>query len=198
MSITKKPVSVKIVRNLFNNDLHQQIKALTHEVYEDRHLPFSPLKRDLNIFHRWQANDLPFMRELHYRLTPLMRIHVKAKVKPSYSFLSLYDDDKSICPLHTDRSQCRFTVDYCISQKTPWPIYINSEDMMIEMNEADLSPEEDKRVRDNSKPYLLNENDALIYSGTHYPHFRNQIEKGNHCFLSFFHFVDADFVGSLQ
>ena len=126
-------------------------------------------------FNRWYWHNLPLLRELHCK--PAI-INIASEifgelVKPSYVFLSMYGKD-GICPLHTDRPQCKYTIDYCISQKEPWEIFVND------------------------KPYLLNENDALCYSGTDQPHYRNTIQDGNFCNLAFFHFVPINFVEKLD
>ena len=95
-------------------------------------------------------------------------------IKPSYSFLSYYNSPDSICPIHTDRPQCRYSIDMAIIQDFDWPIYVKF------------------------KPYLMRENQALCYSGTNDIHYRNKIPQHKPVGLAFFHFVDSDFKGSLN
>lgn len=127
-------------------------------------------------FRRWAANatrlEMAVPGAIHEALVDVATSVFGEAVKPSYSFLSLYGD-QGICPLHVDRPQCKWTLDYCVEQTYPWPIYVEE------------------------SPYLLGPNEALAYSGTDQPHYRDQIEPGNTCNLIFFHFVPVDFDGPL-
>lgn len=111
--------------------------------------------------------------KVHEYLQDWITKHLGRPIKKSYCFLSLYREG-GVCPRHTDRPQCKYTIDVCVSQNEPWTIYVD-----------DL-------------PYSLRENDALLYSGTDSPHYRQRMKDGNHCFLVFFHFVDQDFEGPLD
>ena len=99
-------------------------------------------------------------------------------IKPSYSFLSFYNRPDSVCPLHSDRPQCKYTIDMSIIQDFDWPIYINF------------------------KPYFMKKNQAVCYSGTDHLHWRDRkpSKKYSDEFvgLAFFHFVDQDFKGRLN
>jgi hypothetical protein len=124
-------------------------------------------------FNRHHVNDDESLVKIHEYLVPWLSKHLGKPVKKSYCFLSIYREG-GVCPRHVDRPQCEYTIDVCISQGEPWTIYVD-----------DL-------------PYNLLENDALIYSGTKSPHYRQRMKTGNHCFLVFFHFVGIEFEGSLQ
>lgn len=124
-------------------------------------------------FNRHTIHNDPTLVGVHEYLEPWLTDHLGVKVKKSYAFLSIYRDN-GICPRHTDRPQCKYTIDVCISQLRPWTIYVD--DM----------------------PYLLQENDAIIYSGTGSPHYRQRLQAGNHCYLVFFHFTDIDYQGPLD
>ena len=126
-----------------------------------------------SLFNRWELHDPPCLLELHSTLRPLAERVSGLNVKPSYAFLSLYGAD-GICPKHTDRPQCVFTVDLCIEQREVWPLFVDG------------------------RPYLLNEGDALCYWGTEQAHWRERIQPGNHCSLAFFHFVPSAFRGPLK
>ncbi len=130
------------------------------------------LPMDDQLFQRHTAHNDRIMEALHKKLEPSLSKMLGLKVKPSYSLISMYGEE-GICYLHTDRPPCRYTIDLCVSQKEPWPIIVDDVE------------------------YILNENDAIIYSGTHSPHYRNKIQKGNHCSMVFFHFVDESYAGPL-
>jgi hypothetical protein len=110
---------------------------------------------------------------LHDTLVPLAAEIFGEKVKSSYAFLSMYTD-KGVCPRHTDRPQCKYTIDLCISQGSPWEIFVEGE------------------------AYCLQEGEALCFSGTDQEHWRDPIGGGNFCDLAFFHFVPLGFKGSLE
>jgi len=89
-------------------------------------------------------------------------------IVPSYNFLSYYMTEHSICRLHTDRfPMCQYTLDLCVFQNEPWDIYVNF------------------------IPYKLKPNQALSYSGTGMPHYREWMKKDNKVALAFFHFSDS-------
>ena len=158
-----------LVKGLFADSVFNQIKEYVNGIAAQ--VEYSPLQ-DL-VFKRHHVNDDPALIGVHENLACWLSDYLKIPVKKSYCFLSIYRDG-GICPLHTDRPQCEYTIDVCISQREPWTIYVDG------------------------RPFDMQENDAVIYSGTQSPHYRNRIQEGNHCFLVFFHFVPIDFVGSLQ
>lgn len=162
-------MKASIVRNFFQPDVF--IKLKEHVETIATRMKGEPLQ-DL-VFNRHHVNNEPAIVKLHEMLVPWLSEYLSTPVKKSYSFLSIYRDG-GICPRHTDRPQCKYTVDLCVSQKETWPIYIDD------------------------VPYRLLENDAVIYSGTDSPHYRQRLQDGNYCNLIFFHFVDEDFVGSLD
>jgi hypothetical protein len=129
---------------------------------------------DDHLFHRLQRHNDPFFVGIHEMITDRVSDWLGVKVKPSYVFTSMYAEGMGICPKHTDRDQCEYTFDICINQKEPWPINIASED------------------------YVLEEGDAILYSGTNHVHYRNRIQPHNYCDLVFFHFVNAEFSGKLD
>jgi hypothetical protein len=126
---------------------------------------------DKDRFNRYWFHNLPLLVKLHKELK--VDEIFGEPVKPSYVFLSMYGDE-GICPLHTDRPQCKYTADLCIDQKEVWPIMVSDEE------------------------YLLQPGEALCYSGTDHPHYRNRIQPGNFCNLAFFHFVPVAFEGRLE
>ena len=169
-----KPV---ILKKFLSEHIYQDLATHVREVrrvfegtpYHDIDAPMETK------FNRWCWHNLPVLMRMHH--TPWMRKIADETfgepVKPSYVFLSMYGEG-GICPLHTDRPQCKYTIDLCISQGKPWPIYVDDQ------------------------PYLLEENEALAYSGTDQPHYRETIQLGNFCNLAFFHFVPCAFDGTLS
>lgn len=100
---------------------------------------------------------------------------------PSYVFLSMYSSD-GVCRAHRDRPQCKCTVNLCISQDKPWPLYIE--------NPADGTFEE----------VVLEEGDAVLFSGTDQTHYRKPMLEngGSFCDVAHFHMVPVGFSGPLE
>jgi hypothetical protein len=198
----KKPL---VVNDLFDKQTYGQI---IH--FMDKFLPLAPLASDRSEpdspskFGRRYAHNMPFFVNIHYQLAEYASELFGEAVKPSYVFLSLYDKGGG-CPLHIDRPQCRYTIDYLIRQEQsePWPILIgpqmsDKEREGIE-NGHPQTPEERKALIDsvdwtscNLKP-----NDAVCYSGTNAWHYRPDKSQGT-ADLVFFHFVPVKFQGSLD
>lgn len=128
-------------------------------------------------FNRYFWHNLPLLKKHHNnkKFISLASRVFGTRVKPSYVFLSMYGNE-GVCPGHTDRPQCRFTLDLCISQKKPWPIMIGKD--------------QNDRV---GKKYILHEGEALAYSGELQFHYRKRIQKDNWVNLAFFHFVPVSF-----
>lgn len=129
-------------------------------------------------FNRWCWHNLPLLVKFHHSPEFLMNVRniFKKDLKPSYVFLSMYGPE-GVCPLHTDRPQCQYTVDMVISQDGLWPIYIDN------------------------KPFGLQTSQAICYSGTEQPHYRkpmNQDSEATYCNLAFFHFVETNWMGPLS
>ena len=154
-----------IEKELFAPEIHQKIVEF---IKSGAFL----VENDPNEFKRTGAHNIPFFSYIHQQLAEVASEIFGEKVKPSYVYTSLYGD-AGACPFHTDRPQCKYTIDYCIDQDETWDIWVDD------------------------KPYTLQPNDALCYSGTDSPHFREKI-KGKYCHLAFFHFVPVDFVGKLD
>ena len=152
-------------------------------------------KGDTHFFFRKEVPNDPFFSFLHHSLFHHEVMNKTGlNVKPTYCFASMYYEGLGICPIHIDREQCYLTLDICIDQKEPWPLYVNAKD---HHSLDQLSGVELQKVKDESDEYLMNPGDALIYFGSSQPHWRQRLGPGNYCDLVFFHFVPGDFEGNL-
>lgn len=162
---------------------------------------------DTEQFVRRYAHNVPYLVNIHRQLTDYASQMFGEPLKPSYVFLSLYDDG-GICPLHIDRPQCYRTIDYSIDQEQPepWPIRIG--EMMTDEQRRALDetgaghPTTDDEIAERIaaeswNDVLLSPNDAVLYSGTHQWHYRPERLQGT-ASLAFFHFVPVDFEGDLN
>lgn len=191
-----------VLTELFTPEIHRQICD-----FLDERVPQMSLGLDETEFIRTYAHNVPYFVGIHRQLVDLASEIFGEPVKPSYSFLSMYRDD-GICPLHIDRPQCRYTIDYLIrqTQPEPWPIRIGdpmSDDDRRLLDEAgDGHPKSqddiDARIAaENWHEVLLEPNEAVCYSGTNSWHYRPERLRGT-ADLVFFHFVPVAFDGPLD
>jgi hypothetical protein len=80
----------------------------------------------------------------------------------------MYIKGKGICPPHSDRIECKYSINLCVAQNSVWDFY-------LEGNVFHLTP-----------------NSAVFYSGTHHSHWREKISAKNYADLITFHFTDID------
>jgi len=201
-SATKTRELTRVAHQLFTDEVHETLVD-----FVEQRTKFLPLVLDEDVFFRRCAHNVSIFQHLHNQLTDFASEQFGEKVKPSYSFLSMYGDN-GICPLHIDRDQCLYTIDYLIRQdhREPWPIYIGepmsdtargdlrSSDMMYPTDAKDI-----ERIKAKQKftTVEMQPNDAVLYSGTHQWHYRDRIPSGT-ADLAFFHFVAEGFNGPLD
>lgn len=153
-----------VIENFLDENTYNKVKHYTN-------LQQYPLEYN-HEFKRMCAHNNPFFRSMHQQLEKVASEIFKTEVRASYCFLSLYGGE-GICPKHSDRPQCKYTIDLCIECDKEWDIFIDD------------------------VPYTSRNNNAICYSGTDTEHWRNRIE-GRFMNLVFFHFVPIDFKGPLS
>lgn len=194
--------AVTVARQLFDPITHEALKAFIRD-----RVPMMSVGMDSDSFVRRYAHNVPYFVAIHRQLTEFASEQFGEPLKPSYSFLSMYDDN-GICPLHIDRPQCRYTIDYLIQQHRaePWPLRIGqamTDEQRQALDESGAGhPQTDDEIAERIAAetwtdVLLEPNDAVLYSGTHQWHYRPERLKGR-ADLVFFHFVSADFDGPLN
>jgi hypothetical protein len=126
--------------------------------------------------------DDPVARFFHHQITPLLSRITPEPIKPSYSYLSVYQPG-AVLERHRDRAPCAwnfslvFDADPETDARNAWPIYV----------EANGRP---RRVR-------LKIGDGLLYRGSAMWHWRHAQPKGRKTTVCFFHFVHRDYTGPL-
>jgi len=200
-----------ISRSLFDPVAHQAIIEWLDSRTETLSLG-TPLMSDEHDeaavkFNRRYAHNPPYLVNIHRQLTDYASDLFGEKLKPSYVFLSMYNE-AGICPLHIDRPQCYRTIDYLIDEDVdePWSIYVGpmmsdgDREAILKADGAHPTARKDIAAIKRANQFeecVLSPNDAVCYSGTHQWHYRNQI-KGRSARLAFFHFVQEDFDGPLN
>jgi hypothetical protein len=132
---------------------------------------------------RYVAYNEPVTRFFHEHVQASLSAIVGEPVKPSYVYLASYLSGAEL-KRHTDREQCEFSVTFCLdfspepALETPWPIQLDTPNEVITAYQS--------------------LGDGLAYRGTRLPHYRTVLGEGQTSSSIFFHYVSADFRGSLD
>jgi hypothetical protein len=132
---------------------------------------------------RYVAYNDPVARFFHRQIAVTLSAVAGQPLKPSYVYLASYLSGAEL-KKHTDREQCEFSVTFCLdfspepALETPWPIRLDTTAGTVTVYQAI--------------------GDALAYRGTRLPHYRRMLPEGQTSTSIFFHYVAADFAGSLN
>lgn len=132
---------------------------------------------------RYVAHNEPVARFFHDLLTPTLSAVAGEALKPSYVYMASYMSGAEL-KKHTDREQCEFSITVCLdftpepTLATPWPIKLDTPTSTVVVHQS--------------------LGDGLAYRGTRLPHYRSPLGEGNTSTSIFFHYVSADFTGTLS
>ncbi len=132
---------------------------------------------------RYVAYNEPVARFFHQDIAATLSAVAGEVLKPSYVYLASYLSGAEL-KKHTDREQCEFSVTLCLDfspepvLETPWPIQLDTPTSTVTVYQA--------------------LGDGLAYRGTRLPHYRGVLGEGQTSTSIFFHYVGADFAGSLD
>jgi hypothetical protein len=132
---------------------------------------------------RYVSYNDPVARFFHQQITPVLSLVAGEMVKPSYVYMASYLSGAEL-KKHTDREQCEFSITLCLdfspepAQQTPWPIKLDTATGAVTVYQS--------------------LGDGLAYRGTRLPHYRDVLAEGHTSTSIFFHYVAADFKGSLS
>lgn len=174
----QKPI---LLNQLFSDSVFSKIKDIVTSVKNEK-----KYFEDNELFFRKYIIDHEGLQNIHQKISHLVSGIIEEKFVPSYNFVSIYGLGLGECPVHIDRPQCQLTVDVCVNQNEPWPLYVDHRFKYLTYEEVFKNADD---IKQNSVEYLLNPGQALLYSGTHHPHWRNKIQKENYCDMIFFHFI---------
>ena len=143
-------------------------------------------------FGRGVVHDHPACNEFQSRLVNDVSDLLGEPVLASYNFLSLYNN-LGVCELHMDAPPATWTLDCCIAQSGPWPIYL-SPVQPWPRSPDDFAAGWPERVK-SSIPFrevIMEPGDALLFAGSSQWHYRERIpraQRDNFCHMAFFHFI---------
>jgi hypothetical protein len=132
---------------------------------------------------RYVAHNEAVARYFHHQIAKAVSAIVGQPVKPSYVYLASYLSGAELRK-HTDREQCEFSVTLCLDFSpepelaTSWPLCLDTSEGRVTVYQA--------------------LGDGLVYRGTKLPHYRTALGEGYSSTSIFFHYVPADFSGSLD
>jgi len=132
---------------------------------------------------RYVAYNEPVARFFHHQIAPALCALAGQALKPSYVYMASYLSGAEL-KKHTDREQCEFSVTLCLdfspepAAATPWPIRLDTPTGTVTVYQA--------------------LGDGLAYRGTRLPHYRTPLGEDQTSTSIFFHYVAADFAGSLD
>lgn len=132
---------------------------------------------------RYVAYNEPVARFFHYSIASMLSALACEPLKPSYVYLASYLSGAEL-KKHTDREQCDFSITFCLdfspepALETPWPIHLDTD-------------------AGRATVYQVL-GDGLAYRGTRLPHYRDALGDDQTSTSIFFHYVPADFAGSLD
>ena len=132
---------------------------------------------------RYVAYNEPVARFFHGQIAATLSAVAGQPLKPSYVYMASYLSGAEL-KKHTDREQCDFSVTLCLdfspepALETPWPIRLDTPSGTVTVYQA--------------------LGHALAYRGIRLPHYRDVLGEGQTSTSIFFHYVPANFAGSLD
>jgi hypothetical protein len=132
---------------------------------------------------RYAAYNDPIARFFHRQIANYISDIAGEPIKPSYVYVASYLSGAEL-KKHVDREQCEFSITLCLdfspepALATPWPICLDTPTGNVAVYQA--------------------LGDGLAYRGTRLPHYRSKLRNELTSTSIFFHYVGADFRGSLE
>jgi hypothetical protein len=191
---TASDFRIKRLDKIFNDETLSEIRRVVSSLR-----PTDLELHEARMFGRFVVHDHPLFNELQQRTLALVADAAGEPVEASYNFLSLYSD-LGRCPLHMDAPEAKWTLDLCISQSTPWPIYFSDVQSWPESDGQPWAEENwEERIKHSPSmrftPCTLQPGEAVLFSGSSQWHYRDSIPREpretarQFCDLLFFHYI---------
>jgi hypothetical protein len=157
------------------------LRRYSRRLIDNGHVPLG----DTQVEKRYFWHDEPTTAFWHRQLERVMSHVIGQPVKPSYCYFAQYEPG-AVLKRHIDRIQAEYTLSIQVAyepaiepgEKTPWPIFVEAKGSIP----AELR---------------LAIGEGLFYRGHELPHYRNELPADHRSTSFFFHYVHADFKGSL-
>lgn len=192
---TRSDFRVRAFERLFDDGTLEKIRQIV------RNLKPTDLElHEAQQFNRFVFHDHSYFTEQQQQLIPLVSEAAGEPVEPNYNFLSLYSA-MGVCHVHMDSPEAKWTLDVCLNQSEPWPIYFSQIQPWPEID-ADLDPPDwqvgywEQSIKDspsvNFEAHSMEPGQATLFSGSSQWHYRNAMparSRKSSCDLLFFHFI---------
>ena len=190
---TRPDFQVRLLERIVDDEALEEIRRVRTSLR-----PANLELHEARMFGRFVVHNHPFFSELQKRIVPVVSEAVGEHLEPAYNFLSLYGA-RGVCPPHMDSPEAKWTLDLCVNQSAPWPIYLSQVCPWPEPEAEAWRNEdwEDQVKRSPSlhfAPYTLQPGQALAFSGSSQWHYREAIPDAGgrqFCDLLFFHFIPS-------
>ncbi len=186
---TRNDFQVQRLRRVFDERVVSEIKELAGA------LPLEELElHEMAGFGRFVVHDQQALAHLQVSTVPLVSELAGEALEPHYSFLSMYTK-LGRCPVHMDAPSAKWTLDICIDQSEPWPIYLSQTVPWPESFAYGGDDWSDRVKADPAHvftPYSLVPGDALFFAGASQWHYRDPLPRaGRPSFATmlFLHFI---------
>lgn len=166
-NVNKDPLYYKL-ENIIINDVHT---ILIDYYFTNMNLNTWTLGDRQSL--RYKSHNEPISRFLHYELLPLIEHIVERRLKPTYTYLSIYVNGAEL-PEHTDRKECEYTVSLIIDKppNTNWNIYLHKITQPEKYKgRYDITPNKEECIALD-----CDSNGLMIFQGTDHIHFRERLE----------------------
>jgi hypothetical protein len=185
---TRADFQVKHFSRIFDDEVTSELRRVAAALAPDQ-LEL----HEARSFRRFVVHDHAYFRQLQERVVDMASEAADEPLESAYNFLSLYGP-QGVCPLHLDAPLAKWTLDLCIDQSGPWPIYF-APVAPWPQPDAYGSGWEDQVKRDVGRGFsahTLMPGEAVLFSGSSQWHYRDPMPgsgAARFCDLLFFHFI---------
>lgn len=201
MKVFRTPADFRVKRfdRVFDDDTLTQIRALVRTLK-----PTDFELHEVQQFKRFVVHDHPWLTELQQQLTDFVSTAAGEPVDANYNFLSLYSS-LGVCPVHMDSPEAKWTLDLCLNQTEPWPIYFSDVQPWPELDphatpDAEtpmwLGDDWERAIKRSPsmgfEAHVMEPGQAIMFSGSSQWHYRDAMparSTRSSCDLLFFHFI---------
>ncbi len=192
---TRPDFRVKLLEQVFDEGALETLRCVVKSLK-----PMDFALHEVQLFKRFVVHNHPLITELQTTLIALVSEAVGEPVESNYNFLSLYSG-MGVCPVHMDSPEAKWTLDLCLNQSEPWPIYfsrvqrwpeVDSDAALLANDENDWEEAIKQSASLEFSSHTMSPGQALLFSGSSQWHYRNAMPTGrsnSFCDLLFFHFI---------
>lgn len=153
-----------VLDELLSAEDHQKLKDLVNSDGHDK--SWKDYTRDRGV-KRYKELDEYFSKVIEPKARKLFG---DPTLKGTYAAYLDYDRPTSKLPAHRDNNACTYTIDYCVSAKTPWGVVVEGEE------------------------FIFSEGQSLAFMGGYDSHWRDEMPdpENNRVQVVMFHFCPED------